>query len=168
MMKQNIVLSSLFPPKWTGVVLSSFWHWLSGDKLTNSAVLESLEGWRETRGRLSDDCQKIVRRLLIDSVGFVGLQWFPLFSDFSWLHTDFLLAKSDYFLTGLDLFLVEPDSVLTKLDFSLTTTYREVPRKTLRYLCKIKPSCTQMDENSTEDVNFASIINKFQVYDIAS
>lgn len=29
-------------------------------------------------------------------------------------------------------------------------------------------SCTQMDENYTEDVNFASIINKFQVYDIAS
>lgn len=36
------------------------------------------------------------------------------------------------------------------------------------YLCKIKPACTQMDENDTEDVNFASIINKFQVYDIAS
>lgn len=27
---------------------------------------------------------------------------------------------------------------------------------------------TQMDENYTKDVNFASIINKFQVHDIAS
>jgi hypothetical protein len=34
--------------------------------------------------------------------------------------------------------------------------------------CEMKRARTQMDENDTEDVNFASIINKFEVYIIAS